>query len=45
MVAFPDNVIQTKYITNEEWEAVGGYHNPALSKIAFSDDPSTWHPG
>ena len=40
----PGNVVQGRYTINEEWEAVGGYHNPALYKIAFSDDPSTWHP-
>ncbi len=44
IVGKPGNVIQGRYTINEEWEAVGGYHNPALHKIAFSDDPSTWHP-
>jgi hypothetical protein len=43
-VAFPGNVIQGRYTDNEEWEAVGGYHNPAFTKIAFSDNPKTWHP-
>jgi hypothetical protein len=41
-VAFPGNVIQGRYTSNEEWEAVGGYHNPAFTKIAFSDNPKTW---
>jgi hypothetical protein len=44
MVGIPGNVVQGRYTINEEWEAIGGYHNPALAKIAFSDDPSTWHP-
>jgi hypothetical protein len=44
MVGITGNVIQGRYTTNEEWEAVGGYHNPSLNKIAFSDDPLTWHP-
>ena len=44
MVGIPGNVIQSRYVTNEEWEAVGGYHNPNLLKIAFSDNPTTWHP-
>ena len=44
IVGIPGNVIQGRYTINQEWEAVGGYHNPALYKIAFSDDPSTWHP-
>ena len=44
MVGIPGNVIQCRYTSNDEWEAVGGYHNPVLYKIAFSDDPSTWHP-
>ena len=44
MVGIPGNVIQCKYFTNEEWEAVGGYHNPAIPRIAFSDDPQSWPP-
>jgi hypothetical protein len=44
MVGIPGNVIQGRYTTNEEWEAVGGYQNPELTQIAFSDKPSTWHP-
>ncbi len=36
------NVIQGRYIQNEEWEAVGGYHNPDIAAIAFSDQPATW---
>jgi hypothetical protein len=43
-VGIPGNVIQGRYTTNEEWEAVSGYQNPELSQIAFSDKPSTWHP-
>jgi hypothetical protein len=31
------------HTTNEEWEAVGGYHNKDLAQIAFSDNPKTWH--
>ncbi len=41
-VGVPGNVIQGRYTTNEEWEAVGGYHNPGLAKVAMSDDPSSW---
>lgn len=44
MVGIPGNVIQGRYTTNEEWEAAYGYHNRDSAKIAFSDDPSTWHP-
>jgi len=44
MVGVPNNVIQGRYTTNEEWEAVGGYQNPEYTKIAFSDNPRTWHP-
>ena len=44
MVGVPGNVIQSRFVVPEEWEAVGGYHNPAQAKIAFSDDPSSWHP-
>jgi hypothetical protein len=44
MVGKPGNVIQSRYTINEEWEAVGGFHNPISYKIAFSDDPLTWHP-
>ncbi len=36
------NVIQSVYLTNVEWEAVTGFHNPAEGSIAFSDDPTTW---
>ncbi len=43
-VGVPDNVVQGRFTTNEEWEAVGGYHNPELAKIAMSDKPATWHP-
>ncbi|MDZ7362955.1 MAG: hypothetical protein ONB46_19865 [candidate division KSB1 bacterium] len=41
-VGVPGNVVQGRFTTNEEWEAVGGYHNPALAQIAFSDRPQTW---
>lgn len=44
MVGIPGNVIQGRYTTNEEWEAVGGYHNNELSRIALSNEPATWHP-
>lgn len=44
MAGVPGNVIQGRYTTNEEWEAVAGYNNPELAKIAFSDAPATWHP-
>ncbi|MCS7054513.1 MAG: hypothetical protein NZM09_12395 [Ignavibacterium sp.] len=43
-VGIPGNVVQGLHTTNEEWEAVGGYHNPDLAQIAFSDKPQTWHP-
>ncbi|HSL87911.1 MAG TPA: hypothetical protein VK870_01270 [Ignavibacteriaceae bacterium] len=44
MVGIPGNVIQGRYTNNEEWEAAGGFQNPDLSQIAFSDKPQTWHP-
>ena len=44
MVGIPGNVIQGRYTTDEEWEAVGGYHNKELAQIAFSDNPQTWDP-
>lgn len=43
-VGIPGNVIQGRFTNNEEWEAVGGYHNREYSRIAMSDDPKTWHP-
>lgn len=43
-VGIPGNVVQGLHTTNEEWEAVGGYHNPELAQVAFSDNPQTWHP-
>jgi hypothetical protein len=43
-VGIPHNVIQGRYTTNEEWEAAAGYHNRALAKIAFSDNPASWPP-
>ena len=44
MVGFPGNVIQGRFTTNEEWEAVGGYQATGSAKIAFSDNPATWPP-
>jgi hypothetical protein len=44
MVGVPGNVIQGRYTTNEEWEAVGGYHNKSYAKVAFSDNPLSWNP-
>lgn len=44
MVGIPGNVVQGRYTTDEEWEAVGGYHNTELAQIAFSDNPETWDP-
>ena len=41
-VGVPGNVVQGRFTTNEEWEAVGGYHNRVLAQIAFSDRPQTW---
>lgn len=41
-VGVPNNVVQGRFTTNEEWEAAGGYHNTALAQIAFSDRPQTW---
>lgn len=43
-VGIPGNVIQGRYVTNEEWEAAWGYHNNQGAKIAFSDNPASWHP-
>ena len=42
MIGLPGNVVQGRYTENEEFEAVGGYHNPDLSSVAFSDAPATW---
>jgi hypothetical protein len=41
-VGIPGNVIQGRYTTNEEWEAVPGYANPDSARTAFSDKPITW---
>jgi hypothetical protein len=41
-IGIPGNVVQGKITTNEEFEAVFGYHNRQLAKIAFSDNPATW---
>ncbi len=43
MVAFPTNVIQGRFTTDEEWEAASGYHNNDSAQIAFSDKPYTWN--
>ncbi len=42
MVGIPGNVIQGRFTTDEEWEAVFGYNKRELAKIAFSDNPATW---
>lgn len=44
LVGIPGNVVQARYTNNEEWEAIGGYHNNELAKVAMSDNPETWHP-
>lgn len=44
-VGIPGNVIQGRFTTNEEWEAVSGYVVRDSAKIAFSDDPTTWPNG
>lgn len=44
MVGIKNNVVQARFTENEEWEAIGGLHNPELSQIAMSDNPRTWHP-
>ena len=44
MIGIPGNIVQGRYTTDEEWEAVGGYHNPAFTRIAFSDNPLSWNP-
>jgi hypothetical protein len=43
IVAFPNNVIQGRFTTDEEWEAAHGYHNNDSAQIAFSDKPYTWN--
>lgn len=43
-VGIPGNVIQGRFTDNEEWEAAYGYHNSDTARIAFSDDPNSWHP-
>lgn len=40
----PGNVVQGRYTTNEEWEAVGGYSLQDSARIAFSDNPNYWNP-
>ncbi len=42
-VGIPGNVVQSRHTGNEEWEAVGGYHNDEFANIAFSDNPQSWH--
>jgi hypothetical protein len=41
-VGIRGNVIQGRYTSDEEWEAVNGYNNRDSAKIAFSDKPYTW---
>jgi len=36
------NVIQSRYPTSNDWNPLGGYHQPPATDIAFSDDPVTW---
>jgi hypothetical protein len=43
-VGIPGNVIQGRFTDNEEWAAAYGYHNSDTARIAFSDDPNSWHP-
>jgi hypothetical protein len=43
-VGVPGNVVQGRYTTDEEWEAMGGNHNKQYSLIAFSDNANTWDP-
>ncbi|MCB0742315.1 MAG: hypothetical protein KDC67_00305 [Ignavibacteriae bacterium] len=43
LIGIPGNVVQSRFTTNEEWEAVGGYHNSDTARIAFSDDPNSWN--
>lgn len=42
MVGVPGNVVQSRFTTNEEWEAAFGYNNTETATIAFSDDPASW---
>ncbi len=42
-VGIPGNVIQSRFTNNEEWEAIGGFHNSDTARIAFSDDPNSWN--
>lgn len=42
-VGIPNNVVQGRFTTNEEWEAAFGYHNSDTARIAFSDDPDSWN--
>ncbi len=42
-VGIPGNVIQSRFANNEEWEAIGGFHNSDTARIAFSDDPNSWN--
>jgi hypothetical protein len=43
-IGIPGNVVQGRFTTNEEWEAVYGYHNSDTARVAMSDDPNSWHP-
>jgi hypothetical protein len=42
-VGIPGNVVQSRFTSNEEWEAVYGYHNSDTARVAFSDDPNSWN--
>jgi hypothetical protein len=42
MIGVPGNIVQGRYTTDEEWEAVGGFNNTTSAKVAFSDDPTSW---
>ena len=44
-VGVPRNVVQARWQSDEEWEAMGGFHNPVQTgrlSMAFSDRPWTW---
>jgi hypothetical protein len=43
-VGIPGNVVQSRFLNNEEWEAAYGYNNSDSAKIAFSDNPNSWNP-
>ncbi len=43
-VGVPGNVVQGRWTTDEEWEAVAGFNNRATAAIAFSNRPDSWPP-